>query len=536
MDELHIYDAEETINIGDVVELQGPKGDVGPQGPKGDKGDKGDKGEQGIQGIQGIQGPQGIQGEIGPIGPQGIQGDTGEPFRIDKTYSSISDMNSDIDNIVNGSFVVISTDTNEDDNGKLYVKNANALNYLLDLSGVQGIQGPQGPKGDKGDVGPQGVQGPTGPQGPQGPQGIQGPKGEDGQSFTYDMFTEEQLAELGRMDVNASTASKLETPRTISLTGKAVGSTTFDGSNNASINVTSVNADTANKLATPRTINFNGTLSGEATFDGSKNVTVSLSELTNVEAIIDLTDATKYDTDTYYPVVSDGYWGPDEHKYRCLTPIHSTTTAPWGNSYGDYSAELKVRSVMDGWGARSPDTEILTSYYVWTNNIMPITYTQMTQCGRSVFFVRGGGKYWFYSTRNAKWELKKDTFTENEQTVAPTNTYFKPESRNFIKSLGVNISGNADTSTNADKLDGYHASDLIGKIYPVGSIYMSMSAIDPATLFGVGVWARISQGRMLLGADDITFNAGETGGDAAYALAENEIPLYLVCYIWQRTA
>ena len=47
------------------------------------------------------------------------------------------------------------------------------------------------------------------------------------------------------MDVNAATASKLETPRTISLTGKAVGSTIFDGSNNASINVTSVNADTA---------------------------------------------------------------------------------------------------------------------------------------------------------------------------------------------------------------------------------------------------------------------------------------------------
>lgn len=113
--------------------------------------------------------------------------------------------------------------------------------------GEQGIQGPQGVKGDKGDIGPQGIQGPIGPQGPQGPQGIQGPKGEDGQSFTYDMFTDEQLAELGRMDVNAVSASKLETPRTISLTGKATGSTTFDGSNNASINVTSVNADTATK-------------------------------------------------------------------------------------------------------------------------------------------------------------------------------------------------------------------------------------------------------------------------------------------------
>lgn len=46
---------------------------------------------------------------------------------------------------------------------------------------------------------------------------------------------------------NAATASKLATPRTLSLTGKAAGSTTFDGSANATINVTSVNADTATK-------------------------------------------------------------------------------------------------------------------------------------------------------------------------------------------------------------------------------------------------------------------------------------------------
>lgn len=48
---------------------------------------------------------------------------------------------------------------------------------------------------------------------------------------------------------NAATASKLASPRTLSLTGKAAGSTTFDGSANASINVTSVNADTASSVA-----------------------------------------------------------------------------------------------------------------------------------------------------------------------------------------------------------------------------------------------------------------------------------------------
>lgn len=65
---------------------------------------------------------------------------------------------------------------------------------------------------------------------------------------------------------------------------------------------------------------------------------------------------------------------------------------------------------------------------------------------------------------------------------------------------------------------------VIDVIYPVGSIYMSMSATNPHDLFGVGTWKRISRGRMLLGADDSTYKAGATGGEAAHTLSVNEMP------------
>ena len=52
------------------------------------------------------------------------------------------------------------------------------------------LQGPQGPKGDTGATGAQG------PKGDQGEQGVQGPAGPKGNAFTYDDFTEEQLASL----------------------------------------------------------------------------------------------------------------------------------------------------------------------------------------------------------------------------------------------------------------------------------------------------------------------------------------------------
>ena len=79
-------------------------------------------------------------------------------------------------------------------------------------------------------------------------------------------------------------ASALATPRKIELTGKAEGSTSFDGSANASINVTSVNADAASKLATPRKIELTGNVTGSANFDGSKDIQIATS-LANVSAL-----------------------------------------------------------------------------------------------------------------------------------------------------------------------------------------------------------------------------------------------------------
>ena len=116
---------------------------------------------------------------------------------------------------------------------------------------------------------------------------------------------------------------------------------------------------------------------------------------------------------------------------------------------------------------------------------------------------------------------------------------------------------------------------VIGMIYPVGSIYMSVNATSPASLFG-GTWEQIKD-RFLLAAGD-THAAGSTGGEeqhkkggtngnyeapdkygamsgadtlnlsggnAFYARntsivgegqAHNNMPPYLTVYMWKRTA
>lgn len=64
--------------------------------------------------------------------------------------------------------------------------------------------------------------------------------------------------------------------------------------------------------------------------------------------------------------------------------------------------------------------------------------------------------------------------------------------------------------------------DLIELVYPVGSIYMSVNAANPGTLFG-GTWEALDEGRVLIGANE-TYAAGSTGGEATHTLTTNEMP------------
>lgn len=59
--------------------------------------------------------------------------------------------------------------------------------------------------------------------------------------------------------------------------------------------------------------------------------------------------------------------------------------------------------------------------------------------------------------------------------------------------------------------------NLLDIVYPVGSIYQSMSATSPADFIG-GTWTKIKT--FLYGAD----TANQTGGEAEHTLTINEMP------------
>ena len=65
--------------------------------------------------------------------------------------------------------------------------------------------------------------------------------------------------------------------------------------------------------------------------------------------------------------------------------------------------------------------------------------------------------------------------------------------------------------------------NVLNKVYPIGSIYMSVNSTSPATLFG-GTWVQI-QDTFLLSAGE-SYTAGATGGEATHTLTAQEMPIH----------
>ena len=64
---------------------------------------------------------------------------------------------------------------------------------------------------------------------------------------------------------------------------------------------------------------------------------------------------------------------------------------------------------------------------------------------------------------------------------------------------------------------GLGGNELIDRIYPVGSIYISTSpSFNPQTVWG-GTWKKTADGRCLIGADD-QYPLSSTGGEAKHTL------------------
>lgn len=73
----------------------------------------------------------------------------GDPFVIQKTFASIAEMEAYSGTDIRvGQFVIITSNVDDPDNAKMFVKTSSGYSFVTDLSGAQGIQGPRGYTGN----------------------------------------------------------------------------------------------------------------------------------------------------------------------------------------------------------------------------------------------------------------------------------------------------------------------------------------------------------------------------------------------------
>lgn len=69
------------------------------------------------------------------------------------------------------------------------------------------------------------------------------------------------------------------------------------------------------------------------------------------------------------------------------------------------------------------------------------------------------------------------------------------------------------------------ANNIIDKVYPIGSIYVSSINANPADTLGIGTWTQIKD-QFILAAGDIYKTANATGGEATHVLTIEEMPVH----------
>lgn len=88
----------------------------------------------------------------------------------------------------------------------------------------------------------------------------------------------------------------------------------------------------------------------------------------------------------------------------------------------------------------------------------------------------------------------------------------------------------SEVESTRSEIENFMRNDLINIIYPIGSIYMSVNNVSPASFLG-GTWEQIKD-RFLLAAGS-SYSAGSTGGEASHKLTQNEIPNYHIGFLPQ---
>ena len=333
--------------------------------------------------ISGEPGPQGAQG------PKGDKGDSGIGIKSVTEYYLASASNSGITTSTSGWTTSIQTITTE----KKYLWNYEKITYSdsSTSSTTPVIIGAYGNTGATGATGATGL-------------GIKS-------------ITEHYLASASNSGITASTSGWTTTIQTVTNEKKYLWNyETITYTNNSTSNsspvIIGVYGDKGDKGATgPQ---------GPQGAQGPKG-----DNYWQKSEWIDLSGST-YDVETWYPVVGGYISNNGVQEIKVSVQLNSGTKPSWSTHSKGFSVDFHVQDQACGWGTTSAiclkyiDTFNWTKATNKTQNLSPVSYTQMVNSSLPVLYLRGGGRYLVSTTYSCDWSIKTSTFTVASQSVSPS--------------------------------------------------------------------------------------------------------------------
>ena len=136
-------------------------------------------------------------------------------------------------------------------------------------------------------------------------------------------------------------------------------------------------------------------------------------------------DASGLNSDTWYPVTF--YIGSHKTvRIECRVSLNSGTTPSWSMHTNGFSVRKIWETNGSGWGSNPVSRRILVSncFHASTDPVRGIG--QLINSSNEYVYVRGGGKYYFYTSHNITPVLHTSDFTQSGQTLPVTTS--TPES------------------------------------------------------------------------------------------------------------
>lgn len=185
-------------------------------------------------------------------------------------------------------------------------------------------------------------------------------------------------------------------------------------------------------------------------------------------------DASSLSEDYYYPVTI--FVSPSSRmRISINVSLDSGTRPSWSTHGAGFSCRYAEEVTGNGWGSTFEERIVYDSCFRWANQNPIGQVVQMVTANLETIWVRGGGRYYFYTSQLTDVILRTSAFTSNSDTVAPIEAHLMKsqphEYANGIISAGtlrctsLNIGGHLisfDAENNAFKID--------GNVYTTGSI------------------------------------------------------------------